>query len=67
MLISKDLVPSMPRSDESQECTEDAFFAAYDGCLSYLEAHVDDLAKLGFDTSQLLQQQASADRWPAPP
>jgi hypothetical protein len=48
----------------AQGLTEELFSAAYDGCLLYMDAHVDELTELGFDTSMLRKQQASADSWP---
>jgi len=63
MTISVALVPSTTRGADAKGCSEAAFSAAYDSCLSYMEEHGDELASRGFDASELRKQQAAADMW----
>ena len=44
----------------SNEIEEDDWGSIYDTCLSYMDANVESLALLGFDTSELARQRAVA-------
>jgi hypothetical protein len=49
----------------SREITEDIYSAAYDGCLLYLESHLEEVARLGFDAGELVRQREAAAAWVA--
>lgn len=51
--VSRQLFPCQIHLDNGEHCNSELLFEAYDLALEYMESHVDELERLGFDTSIL--------------